>query len=102
MVHELNMIQHVRDPTRYHNILDLCLSPDDDSISNVGVKSHFSTSDHSYITLDINLPVRIEPSRRTYRDFNAPSNENIISIKIIQTTVTLLSIRITANLSRVK
>ena len=70
MVHELNMIQHVRDPTRYHNILDLCLSPDDDSISNVGVKSHFSTSDHSYITLDINLPVRIEPSRRTYRDFN--------------------------------
>ena len=33
MVHELNMIQHVRDPTRYLNILDLCLSPDDESIS---------------------------------------------------------------------
>ena len=40
------------------------------SILNVGVKINFSTSDHSYITLDINLPVRIEPSKRTYRDLN--------------------------------
>ena len=47
MVHKLNMIQHVRDPTRLHNILDLCSSPDDDSVLNVGVKSIFSTSDNS-------------------------------------------------------
>ena len=70
MVHELNMTQHVRDPTRLHNILDLCLSPDDDSILKVGVKRNFYTSDHSYITLYINLPVRVEPSKRTYRGFN--------------------------------
>ena len=68
MGHEVNMIQHVRDPTRYHNIL--CLSPDNDSISNIGVKIFFPTSDHPYITLDINLPVRSETSRCTYRDFN--------------------------------
>ena len=43
---------------------------DDDSILNVGVKCNFSTSDHSYITLDINLLVRMEQPRRTYRDFN--------------------------------
>ena len=42
MVHELDVIQHVRDPTRLHNILDLCLSTGDDSILNVGVKSNFS------------------------------------------------------------
>ena len=70
LVHELNMIQHVSDNTRGNNILDLCFSPNDDSVSNVGVKSNFSTSDHSYITLDISLPVRIEQPRRTYRDFN--------------------------------
>ena len=64
------MIQHVRDPTRLHNILDLCLSPDDQSTSNVGVEINFSTSDQSYIILDINLLVRVEPLKRTYRDFN--------------------------------
>ena len=48
----------------------MCLSPDYDSISNVGVKSNFSTSGHSYIYLHFNLPVRVEPPKRTYRDFN--------------------------------
>ena len=46
------------------------MNPDDDSILNVGVLCNFSTSNHSYITLDINLPVRTMPPRRTYRDFN--------------------------------
>ena len=59
MVHELNMIQYVCDPTRLHNILDLCLSTDDDSILNIGVKGDFSTSDHSYIALSISLPVGV-------------------------------------------
>ena len=34
------------------------------------MKSNFSTSDHSCFTLDINLPVKIEPPRRKYRYFN--------------------------------
>ena len=41
VVHELNMIKHVREPTKFHIIPDLCLSPDEDSILNVGVKGHF-------------------------------------------------------------
>ena len=48
----------------------MCLSKDKDSISNVGVESNFSTSNHSYITSDINSPVKVEPLKRTYRHFN--------------------------------
>ena len=69
MVHELNMIHHVCDPTRLHNILDWCLGPDDDSILNVGVKIKISTSEYSYITLNITLPVKVGPDIHTYRDF---------------------------------
>ena len=60
---------HVREPIRFRNTLDLCLNPDEDSNLNFEVKSNFSRSDHPYITLDTNLPIRIEQSRRTYRDF---------------------------------
>ena len=70
MVHELNMIQHVRYHTRFYNILDLYLSPDDDSILNVEVKGDFYTSGHFYFTVDINIPVRVASLTRTYRDFN--------------------------------
>ena len=52
MVHVLYMIQYVRDPTRFHNILYLCLSPEGQSILNIGVKGNFST-------LDINSPVKV-------------------------------------------
>ena len=60
MVHDLTMIQHVRDPTIFHNILNLCLCPDEGSLINVRVKGHFTTSVHSCNTSDINLPVRVE------------------------------------------
>ena len=70
MVHELNMIQHVRDPTWFHIILDLILSPYDDSILNIWVKNNLPTSDNSYITVHINLPVRVEWLKRTCRGIN--------------------------------
>ena len=67
LVLELNKIQRVRDPSRVHNSLDLCLSLDEDTILNVGVKSNFLTSDQSFLTLDINSPVKIEPSRQGFQ-----------------------------------
>jgi len=70
LIHELNLTQNVREPTRQAAILDLCLSPNDDSIINLAVKETFSTSDHSYFTFEVNLPINISKKRFMYRDYN--------------------------------
>ena len=69
VVHELNLTQNVREPTRQTAILDLCLSPNDDSVVNLAVKETFSTSDHSYFTFDVKLPINVGKKRFVYRDY---------------------------------
>ena len=55
--------QHVSEPTRGENILDLNFSTNDALISNVNIGPEFSTSDHKLVTFDINLEVyNINPS----------------------------------------
>ena len=69
MLNEENMIQHVFESTRENSILDLCLTPNDDSVSDLKVHETFSTSDHSYITFNFNLPFNFPRKKFTYRDF---------------------------------
>ena len=69
VVNELNVIQVVNEPTRQNSLLDLCLAPNDDSISNVVVHDEFSTSDHCYLTMEINYPIR-NISEHIYRDIH--------------------------------
>ena len=60
-VNSNNLFQKVCEPTRDNNILDLCLSTDDDMVNNLIVHCPFSTSDHNYFTCDITVTRYTEP-----------------------------------------
>ena len=47
------MTQHVLEPTRGENTLDLVLSTNPDMIKNVNVTEPFGTSDHSIVNFDL-------------------------------------------------
>ena len=51
---ELAMRQHVNEPTRLDNILDLVMVDDDRSVFCVNVIEHFGSSDHCMVTFHIN------------------------------------------------
>ena len=55
LVNENHLHQHVFSATRGNNILDIVLSSELDLISNVQIGSTFSTSDHNYVTCNLNL-----------------------------------------------
>ena len=59
-VNENGLYQHVSDPTRDNNILDLVLSNCETSLCNVAVHETFSQSDHCYITFEINHKIQLE------------------------------------------
>ena len=61
------------DPTREKNILNLCLSPGDHVLHDLKVHECFSTSDHCFITCQIDIPDIdcIREEKITYFDFKA-------------------------------
>ena len=50
---ENSLCQHITEPTRGNNILDLCITPSAQNIREVSVHEPFSSSDHSYFTLNL-------------------------------------------------
>ena len=54
---ESALSQHVNEPTRDSNVLDLVFSTNDELISNVVVGPEFSTSDHKIVKFDIDLKI---------------------------------------------
>ena len=60
--------QHVTDPTRSKNILDLIFTDDANLVSNVNVCIPFSTSDHSIISAKIAL--HVEPVNESKIQWN--------------------------------
>ena len=54
---ESALSQHVHNPTRGNNILDLIFSTNDSLITDVNVGPEFSTSDHKIVSFNINLEV---------------------------------------------
>ena len=62
-LNENHLYQKVSEPTRGENILDLCLSTDEDMVRDVEVFETFSTSDHNYFTCNIFASIHIEPPR---------------------------------------
>ena len=76
MLNEENMIQNVFEPTRLNAILDLCLTPNDDSISDLKVNETFSTSDHACITFKFSPPINFQKK---------------IFIEILKTSITSFS-----------
>ena len=65
LLNENSLHQHVTEPTRGENILDLILSAEPDLITNCEVGPTFSTSDHCYITC--NVEVFKSASHRRYK-----------------------------------
>ena len=63
------MIGHLRDLTINQNILDIGLSPDDDSVFYVAVDGHLPTSNQQHITLEKKLALRVEMITLYCRDF---------------------------------
>ena len=75
-LNENSLHQHVSEPTRGANILDLICSTEPDLVSQVCVGEQFSTSDHSYITCKLNF---FKPKReeRSFPNFHRADWETI-------------------------
>lgn len=54
LVQDCFLVQHVLEPTRENNVLDLVFSSEESMVENVKVREHFSSSDHNVITWTLN------------------------------------------------
>ena len=56
-LNEIGVVQLIDKPTTlYESLLDLCISSDDRLVSNICIGELFSSSDHSIITCEVNMP----------------------------------------------
>jgi hypothetical protein len=73
LVMENFLIQHVREPTRESNVLDLVLSSNDGMVENLEVKEHLGNSDHNTICWNLICDIKqvvIEKRQRRYQKGN--------------------------------
>ena len=75
-VNENCLHQHVSEPTRGGNILDLICCTEPDLVSQVFVGEQFSTSDHSYVTCKLNI-FRPKRDKRAFPNFYRADWETI-------------------------
>ena len=67
---ESDLVQHVHQPTRGPNILDLILSTNDHLVSNVHIGQEFSTSDHKIVTFNLAIePDNVKSSNERIPDY---------------------------------
>ena len=67
---ESSLHQHVMQPTRGNNILDIVLTTDEDSIKDVKIGPEFSSSDHRSLTLTLEMDnVRVSESKEKVPDY---------------------------------
>ena len=66
---DLFLTQHVKDPTRGKNILDLILSTNPHQVNNVKVLERFGKSDHNMIEFEIETGHKPDSWKTKYRDF---------------------------------
>ena len=63
------MTQHVKEPTRNNNILDLVLTTNPDMVENVEVIEPFGNSDHCIVTFDLKLKTNTKEWKENYFDY---------------------------------
>jgi hypothetical protein len=68
LVKECFLYQHVEEPTRENNILDLVLSTEQDLVQEVVIESPVANSDHNVITFVV--PLKIKMESRTGKIYN--------------------------------
>ena len=71
MINERSISQVISEPTRGSKILDLVLCSHEHLVSCVNVCENFSTSDHSYITCNINMKVEDKKIRKVIPSFRS-------------------------------
>ena len=81
--------QHVHEPTREHNLLDILATSDPDLVSSIRTVDSRSVSDHRLViaSLDIN-PAKSEAIRQTFRNlknFNASEFESALRRSVLFT-----------------
>ena len=81
--------QHVHEPTREHNLLDILATSDPDLVSSIHIVDSRSVSDHKLViaSLDMN-PAKPEVIRQTFRNlrnFNASEFESALQRSILFT-----------------
>jgi hypothetical protein len=65
----LFLCQHVRNPTRDKNILDLVITTDPGMVENVEIKEHLGNGDHNIITWNLICNVCINTNKQPYRKY---------------------------------
>lgn len=76
VMHDFNLFQMVRSPTRGKSILDLCLTNIQENIQNVQVKD--GISDHDIVVFDATIhPTRTRPVRRKIYQFSKGNYDSI-------------------------
>lgn len=78
---ESDLHQHVQEPTRENNILDLIFSTTADLVNEVNVGPIFSSSDHRTITFSINMKEsKVTPSKEKVPDYQRANFVRLRSI----------------------
>jgi hypothetical protein len=63
------LYQHVREPTRESNILDLVISSDENMVANIEVLEHLGNSDHNIIVWSLILDVGLNKTKQPFRKY---------------------------------
>ena len=77
---ESSLCQHIREPTRGQNILDIVLTTDDNQISNVDIGPEFSTSDHRTLSFNIDFTTTQQNNHENVPDFQRADFEKLRGI----------------------
>ena len=84
LVQDCFLVQHVDQPTRGNNILDLVLSSNEALVENLLVNEPFGTSDHNAITFDLVTSVQIKVWTISYFDkLSAPVTRTTVSSPVV-------------------
>jgi len=70
VVQDCFLTQHVVEPTRGDNILDLILSTQKEIVDNVVIEEPLGNSDHNQITFQLNVFVSKKKQKQMHRNFN--------------------------------
>ena len=87
-----NLEQHVHEPTREHNLLDILATSDPDLVSSIRTVDSRSVSDHKLVIASLDIdPAKPEAIRQTFRNlkiFNASEFESALQRSVVFTDPT--------------
>jgi hypothetical protein len=69
------LCQHVTEPTRENNILDLVISSDANMVNDLQVLDHLGNSDHNMIVWDLVCSIHLSKSKVPYRQYHKANYE---------------------------